>query len=307
MQQPAVIWGSLVAILIGAIGVAFWFFNRQQVHEAAAQIRLPSSVMGWQRAADGQHYDPETIFSYIDGHAEVYLAYGMKGCDAERYTGPGGEPDLILDIFEMASSADAFGVFTHDTEGEGVGIGRDSRYRYGWLSFWQGSNFVSIVAEGETERAEQATLELGRQVAALLPTEGVAPSILGALPGAGLETRTVRYLHHPQILNTHLPIDPENLLDLGMSWEPTGETPKGPTSWSSTTQTRTEQWRSRTGFSNSSPGLRLKGALRNRGRPFRAASVRGIAWRWRWGQGLKSGLGLFCRESSIEGENHEED
>ena len=143
----------------------------------------------------------------------------MKGCDAERYTGPGGEPDLILDIFEMASSADAFGVFTHDTEGEDVGIGRDSRYRYGWLSFWQGSNFVSIVAEGETERAEQATLELGRQVAALLPTEGVAPSILGALPGAGLETGTVRYLHHPQILNTHLPIDPENLLDLGMDTE----------------------------------------------------------------------------------------
>ncbi len=217
MQHPAVIWGALVAIVVGVIGVAFWFFNKQ--HEPAAdgvQVSLPSSVEGWQRSPDAQHYDPETIFSYIDGHAEVYLAYGMRGCDAERYTGPAGEPDLILDIFEMASSADAFGVFTHDTEGEAVGIGRESRFRYGWLSFWQGSHFVSIVAEGETELAEQATLELGRQVAALIPGEGDAPSILEALPVPGLEARSVRYLHHPQILNTHLPVDPENLLDLGM-------------------------------------------------------------------------------------------
>jgi len=219
VQQPAVIWGALVAVLFGAIGVAFWLFNRQQEPETGARVSLPSSVMGWQRAPDGQHYDPETIFSYIDGHAEVYLAYGLRGCTAERYSGPVGEPDLILDIFEMASPADAFGVFTHDTEGETVGIGRDSRFRYGWLSFWQGSHFVSIVAEGETTIAEEATLELGRQVAALLPSEGVAPSILEALPEAGLEVRSVRYLHHPQILNTHLSIDPENLLGLGMDAE----------------------------------------------------------------------------------------
>lgn len=220
VQQPSVIWGVLVAIVVGAIGVLFWFFNRQAEPAGnGIELNLPSSVEGWHRAPAGRHYDAESIFSYINGHAEVYLAYGMRGCSAERYTGPDGQPDLILDIFEMASPADAFGVFTHDTEGEAVGIGRDSRYRYGWLSFWQGPNFVSIVAEGETELAEQATLELGRQVASLLPSEGTAPSILEALPEAGLELRSVRYLHHPQILNTHLPIDPENLLDLGMDTE----------------------------------------------------------------------------------------
>jgi len=220
VQQPSVIWGVLVAIVVVAIGVLFWFFTRQAEPAGhGIEVNLPSSVEGWQRAPTGRHYDAESIFSYIDGHAEVYLAYGMRGCNAERYTGPDGQPDLILDIFEMASPADAFGVFTHDTEGEAVGIGRDSRYRYGWLSFWQGPYFVSIVAEGETEIAEQATFELGRQVAAVLPSEGAVPSILEALPAAGLELHSVRYLHHPQILNTHLPLDPENLLDLGMDTE----------------------------------------------------------------------------------------
>ena len=217
MQQPPVIWGVLVALLFGAIGFAFWLFSKQPGPATTGwEADLPSSVDGWQRAAGSQHYDPETIFAYIDGHAEVYLAYGMLGCEAGRYVGPDGEPDLILDIFEMASPADAFGVFTHDTEGDPVGIGRDSRYRYGWLSFWQGSHFVSIVVEGESERAEEAALDLGRQVAALLPGEGSEPAILSVLPQENLVAGSVRYFHHPQILSTHLPIDPENSLDVGM-------------------------------------------------------------------------------------------
>ena len=217
MQQPAVIWGVLVAILVGATGFALWLFSKQPAPATAGvEAILPNSVNGWQRVPDSQHYDPESIFSYINGHAEVYLAYGMRGCDAERYTGPDGEPDLILDIFEMASPADAFGVFTHDTEGEPVGIGRDSRYRYGWLSFWQGAHFVSIVAEGESELSEQAALELGRLVADGLPTNGALPAIIEALPEEGLIAGSTRYLHHPQILNTHLPVDAENLLDVGM-------------------------------------------------------------------------------------------
>lgn len=220
VQQPAAIWIVLVAILLGAIGVAFWLFSRQpESAPSTLQSTLPGSVEGWQRAAGGQLYDPETIFSYIDGHAEVYLAYGMQRCIAERYTGPEGQPDLILDIFEMGSPADAYGVFTHDTEGESVGIGADSRYRYGWLSFWQGSSFVSIVAEGESELAERATLELGRRVAALLPIDGEIPPLVQALPEKDLEVDSVRYLHHPQILSTHLPVDPGNLLDLGMDTE----------------------------------------------------------------------------------------
>ena len=220
MQQSAVIWLGLFAAVVGAIGVALWLFSRQPDSVVSSlQESLPSQVMGWQKAENSQLYDPESIFSYIDGHAEVYLAYGMRGCIAERYSGPDDQPDLILDIFEMASPADAFGVFTHDTEGESVGIGRGSRYRYGWLSFWQGSSFVSIVAEGETETAERAALELGRQVAALLPAEGEVPTIVEALPEADLEPHSIRYLHHPQILNTHLPVDPENLLDLGMDTE----------------------------------------------------------------------------------------
>ena len=171
--------------------------------DQAASI-LPGAVAGWRADGPVQRWNTETIFNYIDGHAEVYLAYGMRGCTSRRYIGPDGEPDLIADVFEMASPEDAFGVFTHDRSGEPVGVGRDARYRWGWLSFWQGPFFVSVTAEADTERARAAVLALGEAVAATLPEAGTRPAIVGALPEADLDLESVRYLHHPTVLNAHV-------------------------------------------------------------------------------------------------------
>jgi hypothetical protein len=159
-------------------------------------------------------YDPESIFTYIDGHAEVYLAYGMRGCLARRYAGVAGESDIVLDLFEMGSPEEAFGVFTHDQDGEPAAIGKGSLFRYGWLSFWQGRWFVSVMAEKETPASREAALALGREVSGLLPSEGEEPEIMSALPASGIEPRSRRYLHDPQILRAYVPLDVEDLFEL---------------------------------------------------------------------------------------------
>jgi len=171
---------------------------------AGLRGQLPDEARGWRAAGGVELYDQESIFSYIDGHAEVYLAYGMTGCLARRYNGPPGEADLALDVFEMGSPADAYGVFTYDRDGERVEIGRDGLYRYGWLSFWKGSFFVSVTAESESAAAREAVLELGRSVAALITVAGAPPALVGELPPDGLDANSVRFLHSQQILDTHL-------------------------------------------------------------------------------------------------------
>ncbi len=164
-------------------------------------LLLPGQVAEWRGAETWEIYDTETIFSYIDGHAEVYLAYGMKRCLARRYAGPEGEPDIVVDLYEVGSPADAFGVFTTDQDGEAVEVGQGAFFRSGWLSFWQGSWFGSVYAEGESERSKNAVLALGRAAAAAVGETGEPPTLVGALPPRGLEPRTVRYLHAQEILN----------------------------------------------------------------------------------------------------------
>ena len=176
---------------------------------------LPESAAGWTASGPVERWDTETIYDYIDGHAEVYLAFGMRGCASRRYAGPEGEADVMVDVFELASPADAFGVFTHDRDGEEVAVGQGGRYRWGWLSFWKGRFFVSVTAEDESEAARTAVLELGRQLAASIDETGEPPALLGALPDDGLEPRTMRYLRHPLVLAAELPVGLDDPFELG--------------------------------------------------------------------------------------------
>ena len=176
---------------------------------------VPQSVAAWAAYNPVQLFDTQSIFDYIDGHAEVYLAYSMRQCLARRYSGP--DSDIVLDVFEMASAADAFGVYTYDLDGADVKIGQGSRFRYGWLSFWKGPFFVSIYADGEGPDAENAVLNLGRTVARAITTTGDLPSLVDALPQQGLDLSSIRYLYHPQILSTHTSIPLDNPLGIAAS------------------------------------------------------------------------------------------
>jgi len=177
------------------------------------QSGLPEQIMTWSKEGDDKIYTPQTIFGYINGGAEVYKAYNMRRCLSSRYSTAQG-PVIVLDIFDMGSSNDAYGVFTHDPAGEVVKLGQDGRLRPGWANFWKNRFFVSIYAEEETAAAQKAVKTLGERVDSLIATRGARPEIIHRLPPEGLQTKSVRYLHHPVILNYHYYLSDENLLKL---------------------------------------------------------------------------------------------
>jgi hypothetical protein len=179
----------------------------------ALQAVLPRQADGWSAQSGDQIFDQQSIFSYINGGAEVYKAYNFRQCLSRRYTLSGG-PAIILDIFDMGSSQDAFGVFTHDLDGKKVDIGREGRLRPGWLSFWKGRFFVSIYVEEESPAAGRAVKNLGHAVADKITGTSAKPEFLSQLPSEGLLADTIRYLHHPIVLNYHYYLADENILNI---------------------------------------------------------------------------------------------
>ncbi len=114
----------------------------------------------------------------------------------------------------MGTSADAFGVFAHDLEGEDGNVGQGSNYKGGLLQFWRGRYFASIFAEAETPETKAVLAELGKAVAAALGPDGEKPALLDSLP-AEYRAGQVRWFHNHQILNYHFPVSPDNILNLG--------------------------------------------------------------------------------------------
>ncbi len=182
---------------------------------AVPALPLPDGAAGWRATGPADRYDRRTIFDYIDGHGEVYLAYGMNACDSRRYAGPEGEGDVVVDAFEMETAAGAYGTFTHSREGEPADVGQGGSFGYGTLLFWKGRYFVSVYAERESAAAREAVIALGRAVAAEVAETGEPPALAARLPRAGLDEPTLVYLTHPRILEAHVPVGPDNPLGVG--------------------------------------------------------------------------------------------
>ncbi|NIM59066.1 MAG: hypothetical protein GTO16_09020 [Candidatus Aminicenantes bacterium] len=179
---------------------------------------LPQEINGWQATGKDEIYDSQTIFDYIDGAGEVYRSYNFKQLLARRFKKE-GKPDIVADLFDMGSSGDAFGVFTHDLEGEDARIGQGSTYNGGLLSFWKDRFFVSLYSEEETEETRKALFALGEKVASSIKKEGKKPDIVSLLPSENLAEKSAHYFHNHLILNYHFYVSDENILLLDQQTE----------------------------------------------------------------------------------------
>jgi hypothetical protein len=179
---------------------------------------VPREVQGWKAEIEDQIYNPETIFDYIDGAGEVYRSYNFSLLLSRQFHKE-GETDIIVDLFDMKSPADAFGVLTHDLDGEDVDIGQGGNYKGGLLSFWKDLYFVSIFAEKETDEARHALFSLGKSIAAAIPREGAKPALLAFLPAGFTDSKSVHYFHNHIILNYHFFVSQNNILNLDQTTE----------------------------------------------------------------------------------------
>jgi hypothetical protein len=184
------------------------------------EISLPSEAAGWKWDGKDLKYDSKTLFEYIDGAAELYLAYGFQNLTVRRYEKPNGPP-ITVELYEMASSEDAYGVFSFERQDEAVGIGQGSEFGGGLLRFWKGKYFVSIYAEGEGPGLEPALLVTGRATANSIRASGPEPRLIGFVPGKdlGLVDKSLRYLKSHVLLNQRFFISHQNILNLNRKTE----------------------------------------------------------------------------------------
>jgi hypothetical protein len=121
----------------------------------------------------------------------------------------------------MASSEDAYGVFSYEHQDETAGIGQGSEFGGGLLRFWRGKYFVSIYAEGEGAEVESGILKIGKAAANSIPSMGPEPKLVGYIPGKdlGLVDKSVCYLKSHVLLNQRFFIAHQNILNLNRKTE----------------------------------------------------------------------------------------
>jgi len=168
---------------------------------------------GWTPAGPIEVFDRENIYDLVDGQAEAFFAYGFEQVAVRRYESAGGAV-LDVEVWQLATPADAYGLFTVSVAGEPAAIGNDGDADPGRrLAFWQDRYYVCI-------RARQALPDadlwgFAEAISAALPAGGERPALVDRLPSDGLVERSVVFFHREISIQSQLWLGGENLLGLG--------------------------------------------------------------------------------------------
>jgi hypothetical protein len=177
---------------------------------------LPEGKAGWVKSGKPEIYDRKNLFDYMDGGAEIYLAYDFQRLAVQRYSLDSADSvtknSLTVEIYQMNSSPDAYGLFSFDREGETVELGQKGVYGYGLLRFWKGRFLVRIL--GSQDDLKETILKFGLEIDQKIKTEGKPPELLSKIPKDNQVPNSDHFFHKQILLNNLYFLSDKNILNL---------------------------------------------------------------------------------------------
>lgn len=172
-------------------------------------------IPGWQISQKLTTYNRDNLFNLVDGQAESFFAYGFEQVAVQRYQDSAGVL-MNVEIWQLATSADAYGLFSAGRTGGPATMGNEADSDPGRrLAFWQDRYFVNLNA---AQPVPDATLQtLARAISGKLPTGGQRPALIDRLPGAGLVEHSAIFFHEEMSVQMEVWLGGENLLGLSQA------------------------------------------------------------------------------------------
>ena len=139
----------------------------------AAMLPLDNLPAGWTPGKSGNKYietfNADNLYEKIDGRAESFLQYGVKGM-AYTFYHPTADPsnELQIYVFEMADTLKALGKYGSEKPDDAkvIAIGDEGYSAAGSTLFYAGKYYTQIVSTQDDPKFAAVALDLARRVAA---------------------------------------------------------------------------------------------------------------------------------------------
>jgi len=170
------------------------------------------ALAGWQPLIEAATYNRDNLFNLVNGQAESFFAYGFEQVVTRRYQNADGI-FINVEIWQLATSADAYGLFHGDRAGQPVEIGVEGDADPGRrLAFWQDRYFASVSASGSIP--DDVLRDLANGIASQLPAGGTTPNIVSRLPAENRVGGSLLFFHEEISIQNEVWLGGENLLGL---------------------------------------------------------------------------------------------
>jgi len=170
------------------------------------------AVPGWTPVGDAETFDSENLYDLVNGQAESFFAYGFEQVAVRHYENAEGTR-LDVEVWQLATPADAYGLFTVQRAGTPVTTGNDGDADPGRrLAFWQDHYVAHVRASQDVDDADLQSL--AEAVSAALPSGGERPALMDHLTPDGLVAHSAIFFHEEISIQSDLWLGGENLLGL---------------------------------------------------------------------------------------------
>ncbi len=162
---------------------------------------------GWSWHGMPTHYTAENLYEYIDGEAELYLAYGFKEMATLTYFwGDPVDSSFVVDIYDMRDELHAFGLYSNYRfpEYQYKDIGTEAIVSEFGIKFYRGNYVVEFKSSVDTKKFNNAMFTIAKKIVKRIETPANLP-ILALLPAEGKIDRSERYKAHAMLNQDFLP------------------------------------------------------------------------------------------------------
>jgi len=153
---------------------------------STAESVLPE-VEGWALSEKAETYLPETLFEYINGAAEIYLAYDFRELVVGLYKIKGGEAELSVEIYDMGQTENAFGIYSAERfpDNTFIPVGIQGYIEEDSLNFFSGRFYIKMLCFSGGDQAEKYLMNFSGLIASRIGEAGGFPSLIDVFPQDG--------------------------------------------------------------------------------------------------------------------------
>ena len=183
MAKRNVFQGIIICCLLAGFGPRR---GPAQTDAGLPPAELLPRIDGWVSRGQPESYQPANLYEYINGAAEIYLAYEFRQLAVQTYANP-QNLTLTVEIYRHDTVESAFGIYSQEkpvAAGDYLPLGGQGYYEEGVMNFFCGPYYVKLNGFNLGPTGRQTLLSFARAVEKQIAVKAELPPLLSCFPAA---------------------------------------------------------------------------------------------------------------------------
>jgi hypothetical protein len=153
------------------------------------------AMNGWKLEGKPQIFSPQTLYEYINGAADLYLAYEFQDLNVAEYKGD-KKAGVTVEIYRHQDPTQAFGIYSQErlANAQLMDLGAQGYREPNVINFISGPFYVKISGVNTGEEDEKILLPFAQKMEEILGGKTSLPPLLALFPAEGKKKNSGKFI-----------------------------------------------------------------------------------------------------------------